>query len=101
MGELGEPDHDDSNKKEEHTEGASRPPSYESLEIQSMTSVNEKIMTEDEAANAGKEVVETNNEKEIDKNNKNEAAEKEDKQKSSDPPPVGLIELVIILSQFP
>jgi hypothetical protein len=66
-----------------------------------MTSVNEKIMPEDEVANGGKEVAETKTENELEKNNRNEEADKEDKEKSSDPPPVGLIELVISWHQFP
>ena len=95
MGELGKPDHED------EEEEVFRPTSYDSLETQSMTSVNEKSIPEDEPANAEEEVLETKNEKEIEKNNKHEEADKEEMEKSSDPLPVGLIELVIILGQFP
>ena len=95
MGELGEPDHEDTEEE------VFRPTSYDSLEIQSMTYVNKKSMHEDEPANVEEEVVETKTEKEIEKNNKHEEADKEKMEKSSDPLPVGLIELVIILGPFP
>ena len=96
MGELREPDPEDSSKKKEHTEEVFRTTSYDSMDIRSMTSVNEKSMPEEEPANAEEEVVETKNEKEINRNNRHEEAEKEEMEKISDSFPVGLIELVII-----
>ena len=72
MGELRVPDPEDSSKKKEHTEEVFRTTSYDSFDVRSMTSVNEKSMPEEEPANAEEEVLETKNEKEVEKNNKHE-----------------------------
>ena len=94
MGQLGEGDHEDSNKKETQADEVTQPPSYDSLVLQSVTSVNEKNLPEKEVSTAWIETVK--DEKNLDKTDEKDKDDKEEKEESSDSPPVGLIELVII-----
>ena len=94
MGQHGEGDHEDSNKKETQADEVTQPPSYDSLVLQSVTSVNEKNLPEKEVSTAWIETVK--DEKNLDKTDEKDKDDKEEKEESSDSPPVGLIELVII-----
>ena len=97
---MGEQDSEDNRKKEEREE--SKPPSYESLEVQSITSVGDKKKTSDHVDTNGiihvkeEEKSKVENEKTGESGDKKEDSKKEEdeKEKSPDPPPVGLIELV-------
>jgi len=85
MGQTGEDDKEDSNKKE------SEPPSYDSLTLQSMTSTNEVPNPQKQMANDGKATNSNSETKPVE--GEKEEGSKEDKEKKSEVPPVGLIEL--------
>merc|ERR1711892_975761 len=91
MGQLGEGDHEDSNKKETQADEVTQPPSYDSLVLQSVTSVNDNNLPDKEVSTAWNETV--NDEKNLDKADKKDKDDKEENEESSDSPPVGLIEL--------
>ena len=89
MGELGEPDQEDSNKTEEYKKENTPPPSYNSWVEPGKSSNDKKINIEnktadiDNVSNSGKK-----------KNGKKNEDTEEKEKGSADPPPVGLIELV-------